>query len=930
MRKLTTVSLLLFFISLRSFGQGIWVENLRCEGKKDPIGLDMRTPRLSWEICSSSRNVLQISYQILVSDNLKSLSANQGNTWDSKKISSDASIQVKYAGSVLHPAKQYYWKVRVWDNKGRVSAWSKAASWQTALFSAADWKGAKWIAWENLPDSEKIIPASHGKGGKNLQPTNNVLPLMRKTFDVKASLKKATVFISGLGHFEMSVNGTKTGDHFLDPGWTKYDKEALYVTFDITSQLKQGKNALGVMLGNGFYYTPRDKRYRKLTGAFGYPKMICRIQLEYQNGTVQNILSDGSWKTAPGPVTYSSIYGGEDYDARKEQPGWNTPVFNDSRWKQVVIADGPPVLRSQMADPLKTFESFVPVKTTRISDVSYVFDLGQNASGIPEITVQGKKGDTVRITPAELINDDGTASQKSTGKPVYYDYVLKGGGVETWSPRFTYYGYRYLQVEGAVPPGMANAANKPVLRSVRGLHTRNAAEKAGEFASSNDLFNRTSKLIDWAIRSNMVSVFTDCPHRERLGWQEQVHLVGNSIRYNYNIANLCRKVLDDLRTAQTPEGLIPATVPEYTVMDFMEGVFRDSPEWGSNAIILPWYLYEWYGDKDAVESSYPMMQRYLDYLSSKASGHIISYGLSDWYDIGPERSGFCQMTPMGLTATAYYYYDLQILQKAALLLGKRADADKYASLAKEVKQAFNSKFFDREKMQYGSGSQTSNAMPVYMGLVEPQYKEAVINHIVKDIRDRNNSLTSGDIGFRYLLQVLAEAGRSDVIYDMNSNTEVPGYGYQLAKGATALTESWVASPAVSNNHFMLGHILEWFYSSVAGIRPGENSVGFNTIAIHPEIVGNITSANADYQSPYGLISSQWKKSEGQFELTAKVPGNTKATVWLPTGKISEISEGGKALSPDNGILVKETRNGKTALEIGSGVYHFAVKNNNIF
>ncbi|RXF71040.1 family 78 glycoside hydrolase catalytic domain [Arcticibacter tournemirensis] len=925
MRKLTTLSLLSLFISVCTFGQGLMVENLRCEFKRDPVGVDIKTPRLSWEIGSEQRNVLQTAYQVLVADNPKALSANLGNVWDSKKLVSAASIQVKYEGKALLPAKSYFWKVRVWDNKRRVSAWSNVASWQTGLFAAGDWKDAKWIAYEKLPDSEKIVPAIHGKGGKNLGPSNNVLPLFRKDFAVKAGVKRATVFISGLGHFEMSLNGRKTGDHFLDPGWTKYDKEALYVTFDVTGQLKEGKNVIGVMLGNGFYYTPRDKRYRKLTSAFGYPKMICRVLLEYQNGTTENILSDATWETSPGPVTYSSIYGGEDYDAGKEQTGWNTAAFNGKGWKPVILTEGPPVLKSQTADPLKTFESFVPVDTMKISGASYVFDLGQNASGIPEITVQGKKGDTVRITPAELLNDDNTANQKATGKPVYYDYILKGEGVETWSPRFTYYGYRYLQIDGAVPQWMENAADKPVLKTVRGMHIRNAAEKAGEFTSSNDLFNRTRKLIDWAIRSNMVSVFTDCPHRERLGWQEQVHLVGNSIRYNYNIANLCRKVLSDLRTAQTPEGLIPGTVPEYTVMDFAGGVFRDSPEWGSNAIILPWYLYEWYGDREALESSYQMMQRYLEYLSSKASGYIISYGLSDWYDIGPQRSGFSQMTPMGLTATAYYYYDLIILQKAALLLGKKADAAKYAALASEVKLAFNKKFYDKEKKQYGSGSQTSNAMAVYMNLVDPEDKDAVVDNIVKDIRNRNNSLTAGDIGFRYLIQVLADAGRSDVIYDMNSNTEVPGYGYQLAKGATALTESWVASPAVSNNHFMLGHILEWFYSDLAGIRPAENSVAFNRIVIHPELVGDITSGGADHYSPYGLISSRWTKTANEFELTIKIPVNTKAEVWLPAEQASMIMEGGRPLTTSSEILLKAVVKGKTVLEVGSGVYRFTVK-----
>ena len=926
MRKLTLVFSLLLLFSASVIAQAPFVDNLRCELKKEPLGIEVRAPRLSWEIRSEKRNLHQSAYQIRVCGDLANLSSGKGLIWDSGKIVSSSSVQVSYHGPVLLPAKTYYWEVRVWDGQGNVSPWSKPASWQSGLFSAADWKGAQWIAYEKLPENERIVPAQHGKGDKTLKPVSNVLPLLRKSFYVKSPLKRATAFISGLGQFEMSVNGKKAGDHFLDPAWTKYDKEAVYVTFDVTSDLKPGKNALGVMLGNGFYFQPRDKRYRKLTGAYGYPKMICRLQLEYQNGAIENIVSNSTWRTSSGPVTYSSIYGGEDYDARREKNGWSTADYNDKDWKSVVLVQGPPVLKSQMADPVKIFDSFEPVLTKKISEGIYVFDLGQNASGIPSIAVQGKRGDTVRIIPAELLNEDGTANQKSTGKPVYYDYVLKGEGVESWQPRFTYYGLRYLQIEGISLKEEGSRAGLATLQSVRGLHIRNAAEPAGEFGCSSDLFNRTSKLIDWAIRSNMMSIFTDCPHRERLGWQEEVHLMGNSIRYNYQIANLGKKVLNDIKTAQTPEGLIPATVPEYTVMDFANGVFRDSPEWGSNGVILPWYLYQWYGDRDVLQESYSMMQRYVNYLGSKASGHIVSYGLSDWYDIGPERSGFSQMTPMGLTATAYYYYDLTIMQKVAALLGRSQDAEKYRALASEVRKAFNTKFFDKDKVQYGTGSQTSNAMAVYMGLVEPQFKEAVVGNIVKDIRSRNNSLTSGDIGFRYLIQVLAEAGRSDVIFDMNSNPDVPGYGYQLAKGATALTESWVASPIVSNNHLMLGHILEWFYGNIAGIRPAEDAIAFNHIIIAPEPVGNLRSAQGKYQSPYGLISSDWKKTEKSFELNIKVPGNTKATVCLPAGNSSGVYLDDVAVEKQQDVKVLGLENGKLAVEVGSGTYRFLVNN----
>ncbi|RXK86727.1 family 78 glycoside hydrolase catalytic domain [Filimonas effusa] len=922
MYKFTLAILFLFSVNIVG-AQSLSLGRLSCENSVNPVGIDVKEPHFGWNIQAAQRNTIQAAYQVLVSDDAALLAAGKGNMWDSKKVNTGASVMVKYAGKPLQAAKQYFWKVRVWDNKGNMSAWSAPAYWRAGLFTKTDWKGAQWIAHDILPDAEKIVPALHGKGDKSLGTSNNILPLLRKTFTVKSPLKKATAFIVGLGQFEMSVNGVKTGDHFLDPGWTKYDKEALYVSFDITDQLASGNNAIGVMLGNGFYYTPRDKRYRKLTSAYGYPKMMCRIQLEYQNGSVEDVISDASWKTAASPVTYSSIYGGEDYDARLEQKGWNTAGFNDAGWNKAKVTDGTPVLKSQMAAPLKIFEHFSPVKTSRLSEGVYVFDMGQNASGIPMISVQGKRGDTIRIIPAELLAEDGSASQKATGKPAYYDYILKGEGIEEWQPRFTYYGLRYIQIEGAAPEGAAGSNN--VLKEVKMLHTRNAAEQCGAFISSNDLFNRTSKLIDWSIRSNMVSIFTDCPHRERLGWQEEVHLVGNSIRYNYDIASLCRKVMGDIKTAQTADGLIPATVPEYTIMDFADGVFRDSPEWGSNGVILPWYLYEWYGDVATLKNSYTVMQRYVDYLGSKSKGYIVAHGLSDWYDVGPERSGFSQLTPMGLTATAYYYYDLVIMQRAAKLLGKTADIARYAALAAKVKQAFNDKFFDKNKRQYGTGSQAANAIAVYMKLVEPQYKNAVVENIVKDIRSRNNSLTAGDIGYRYLIQVLADEGRSDVIYDMNSNPDVPGYGYQLAKGATALTESWVASPVVSNNHFMLGHILEWFYSGLAGIKPAEGSVAFNKIVIKPELAGDLTWADAWYDSPYGRIASSWKKEENVFALKVEIPCNTTATVYLPAVKGAAIYESGKLLRNGQAIKVNAEKQGRIPVDVGSGSYIFTIK-----
>ncbi len=914
------IGFLFVFVSVRVQAQ-VTVSELKCDYQIDPIGIQSEKPQLSWLLQSAQRNVKQTAYRVIVSDNAAMLQSNTGNVWDSKKITSNESIQVIFSGKKLVSTKTYYWKVMVWDNQQQASAWSKPAKWQMGLLEETDWKGAKWIAYEKLPNAERIIPAIDNPGDKRWKEGTDILPLMRKSFTINKAIKTASAFITGLGQFDMSLNGTKVGDHFMDPGWTKYDQHALYLTFDITNQIKQGKNAVGVMLGNGFYYVPGE-RYHKLRAVFGYPKMICRILIQYQDGSEESIISNETWKAAPGPVTYSSIYGGEDYDANLEQTGWNNAVFNDQKWRKAVVVDGPPKLDAQAESPLKIMEQFKPVKISQPKPGVWLYDMGQNASAIPYIAVKGKKGAVIKITPAELLTDDGLANQKAVGEPVFFNYTLSGKGTEMWHPQFMYYGFRYIQVEGGVPANESNPNQQPVISEIKSLHTRNSTASIGTFSSSNDLFNKTFKLIDWAIRSNTVSVFTDCPHREKLGWLEEAHLVGSSIRYNYDIATLCRKVIRDMQHSQTADGLIPDIAPEYTVFG---GPFRDSPEWGSNGILMPYYVYQWYGDKQILEESYSMMTRYANYLDSKSKNHILYFGLGDWYDIGPKDLGPSQLTPGGITSTAIFYYDLNILSRVAKLLGKDADAEKYTALAKTVRASFNDTFFHKDTKQYGSGSQAANAMSVYMGLVEPQNKPAVIENLIKDIRAHNNGVTAGDIGFRYLLRVLDDAGRSDVIFDMNSRSDVPGYGYQLARGATSLTESWQGNRISSNNHFMLGHLMEWFYSGLGGIKSDSNDVAFKHIVIRPELVGDVTYTNTSYQSPYGTISSNWKKTGSSTTFNVEIPANTTATIYLPATQKSTIKEAGKAITGNSDLKLIKFEDGKALIQTGSGKYNFSVE-----
>ena len=898
----------------------LFAENLTCEYRINPLGINVTQPRLGWYLSTNNlelRDQKQSAYHILVASNTEKLDQNQGDLWDSEKTESIQQHQIKYQGKSLTSGERIYWKVRIWDQEGNVSDWSEPAFWEAGLLKQEDWGRARWIALEVLKDSQQIVPGLHHSMEKGLP--RDKLPIFRKEFNVSRSLERATLFISGLGQYEALLNATKVGDFFLDPGWTNYRKTCLYTSYDVTDMLKQGPNVLSIMLGNGMFFIPGE-RYSKHVIAFGYPQMILKLILRSANGQTEEIVSDTSFKVTEGPVVFTSIFGGEDYDARKVPVGWLRPGFDDSNWQNALAVKGPGgFLRAQSAPPLKIMETFKPIRMIQPVQGIWVYDMGQNASGIPEITVTGQSGSTVKIVPGELIDSTGLVTQKATGSPCYFSYTLSGNGIETWHPLFTYYGFRYLQVENAVPDGEDNPNNLPTLTSIKTLHTRNSADRVGAFSCSNDLFNRIYKLIDWAIKSNMASVITDCPHREKLGWLEQDHLMGASIRYNYNIHLLFKKIIRDMQEAQLDNGLIPDIAPEYPVFT---GGFRDSPEWGSAFIILPWYLYQWYGDQEPLKENYYDMKRYVSYLQNTAENNIVSHGLGDWYDIGPKPPSRAQLTPISLTATAMYYYDISILEKAATLLGKDDDIQTYHQLAASVKQAFNERFFNHETKQYATGSQTANAMALYMDLVEPAFRQQVLEKLVANIRARGNRLTAGDIGFRYLMRVLQKGGCSDVIFDMNSRTDVPGYGFQLSRGATALTESWQAYRNVSNNHLMLGHIMEWFYSGLAGIQIDLSASGYDKIIIKPAIVGDITRVKGAYESVFGRIVSSWQLEEGKLHLNVTIPPNTTATVYVPTNDAAAVMESGSKISQSKGIELVRFEKGRAVYHVESGSFSF--------
>lgn len=927
MRKLLLpVLLLLPWIIFSSCDRKmVRIESMYCENFVDPAGIERENPRLSWIIESSRRNQYQKAYRILVSSGIKNLKKNIGDMWDSGIVDSDQSILVAYRGRALQPATRYFWKVMIWDQDGVPADWSNTGTWLMGLTGEKDWQGAEWIGFRELPDSMRLVPGATGTDPRlgNRAAERAVIPCFRKEFTVSRKIVEASLFISGLGHYEAFINGTKIGRGFLTPGWTHYDKSVLYNCHDITELLLRGPNALGVMAGNGFYYINRE-RYFKLLTAFGEPSLICQLRLVFADGSVETINSDQSWKCTPSPITYSSIYGGEDFDARLEQDGWNAPGFNDSSWQSPVLINPPQGrLRAEQDHPVTVAGTIDVKKIKSLPSGGYLYDFGQNASGIPELKVKGERGKTIRLIPAELITQDGLANQKASGEPYCFSYTLKGGGVETWRPSFSYYGFRYIQIEGAAPDSCKERNDLPGIVELKMLHTRNSTPSAGYFNCSSELFNKTNDLIKWAVKSNLQSVVTDCPHREKLGWLEQTHLMGGSIHYNYNLYHLYKKIVQDMCDAQEANGFVPNFVPEYRPSS---PDFRDSPEWGSAAVILPWLIYRWYGDTSVIAEAWQMMCGFADNLKSKADNDILSHGLGDWFDLGPGDPGPSQLTPKAVTATAVYYYDLVLLSRMARILDKQAEMVYYAEWAARVKKAFDSKFFNPVSCVYSTGSQTAMSMPWVVGLTDEKYREKVMQNLEDSLRAGGNSLTAGDIGFHYLVSALTESGRSRLLYEMNSRDDIPGYGYQLKKGATALTESWPALETVSNNHLMLGHLMEWFYNGLAGIRQETNSAASREIIIKPALTGDIRFVDAAFISPYGKIISQWKRDNNILQMNVTIPVNTSATIYIPAGPDAVINESGLAVEKVPGISYAGREGGRSLYRTGSGSYYFEIIN----
>ena len=746
-------------------------------------------------------------------------------------------------------------------------------------------------------------------------PSEFVTVLLRKDFSVHATVLRALAFVSGLGQYELSLNGAKVGDWWITPAWTQYQKTVVYDTYDVTALLQPGANALGLRLGNGMYHMEGDTRGAQQLRSLGRPKGIVQVRIDYVDGTSDTLASDGSWKVAPGPTTYSGVFGGEDYDARQEQPGWDAPGFDESRWQpalEVPAPSGKLAGLSKSAPPLVLSQTRTPVQVTRPRPGVQVLDLGQNAPYIPRIAVRGERGTTIRLWPAEILAADGTVDQTTMRPGKHVSYTCRGGDRETWWPRFWYVGSRYWQAEAFSPSG-APLPVEEVLEEFTGLLVHSSSTPVGSFECSDELFNRIRDLVVWAMRSNLASVVSDCPHREKSGWLEQIHLNCAGLAYSFDMAALFRKTVEDCADAQQADGMVPTMAPEYFIYD---AGFRDSVEWGGAYVLVPRLMHQWYGDESLVGRHYAGMRRYLDYLGTRAQEHVLATGLGDWNGYGTD-----ERTPVALTDTAYYYLLARTLCDFALALERPADSAQLGALAEEIRAAFNRAFLDPATGQYATGSQSCQATALDLGLVPQAQQVAAFERLLEDVRAQDYAVSCGEVGHPSLLRVLADGGRSDLVYRIHHQSERPGYGWQLARGATTLTEAWDASP-ISHNHFMLGHILEWFYADLAGLRPDPRTPGFQRFVVRPRPLEPITWARASYHSIRGPIAVAWRRSEGSFTLEVSVPPNTSAEIHVPAADAAAVSEGGRPAREAPGVEFLRAQGGAAVFAIGSGDYRF--------
>ena len=888
-------------------------QQLRCERMVNPQGIDAVTPHLSWISTAKERAQVQTAYRIIVASSPKNLKSDIGDLWDSKKVKSSESLNVTYSGKPLKSTMACYWKVKVWDKNGNESSWSLPAQWSMGLLNASDWKG-KWIGLDKVVGADNIKSEFARLSAR----------MLRKEFTAQKKVKRAVAHVCGLGLFELSVNGNKIGDQVLAPALSEYNKRAYYMSFDVTTQLKEGKNALGIILGNGRYFAPRTTNPIR-TAKSGFPKAIVQLSIEYQDGSTENILSDASWKlSTDGPIISNNEYDGEEYDATKEIAGWDKPEFDDSKWINAELVEpGSPKLCAQMMEPIKVKETLKPISVKEVTPGVFIFDMGQNLVGWTKLRVKGPKDTTVSLRFAETLLPDGQLYLANLRAAKVTDkYTLKGNGEEVFEPRFTYHGFRFVEVKGF--PG------KPDLSVLDGRVVYDDMQTTGTFASSNETINAIYKNAYWGIRGNYRSIPTDCPQRdERQGWLGDRAMGSKGESFVFDNGNLYAKWMQDIDDAQREDGSVPDVAPTYWA------IYSDNVTWPGAYLIISNMLYDQYANIEPIKKHYDSFRKWVMYMKDKylKDGILIKDTYGDWC-MPPESPKLIhsedpsRKTSGEVLSTTYYYNMLTLMERFANLLNKPSDAKEYSHLAAIVNKAYNDKFYNSTTKYYANNTATANLLSLAYGLVPLENRASVFENIVnKTEKDFNGHISTGLVGAQWTMRLLTQYGRPDIAYKLVTNTDYPSWGYMASQGATTIWELWngnTADPAMnSGNHVMLlGDLIIWYYENLVGIQGDPDQPGFKHIIMNPLVTGDLKFVNGTYQSPYGTIANEWKKDGDTFIMKVEIPVNTTATIGFPTTNVSSITENGKGIQSIKEIKFEKTESNRSYYSLGSGTYSF--------
>ncbi len=878
---------------------------LRCDYVSNPVGVEI--PQFGWVFDTRARNARQSAYRILVATSAEQLRSNHGDLWDSGVVRSSQSVQVPYGGAALISRQRCFWKVQVWDDQGGASGWSELASWEMGLIRPEDWQ-ATWIG--SGPEHEPRPAEGFFKSIKELAALGATVraegrsTLLRKSFDAPKRIRSARVYVSGLGYYELYCNGKRVGDHLLSPAKTNYRHWVLYDSYDLTGLLRQGSNALGLSLGNG-WFNPYQKWWEPYRMQwFGSKRALLQLHLDYADGTSEVVVSDRSWRTAEGPVLSSCVYDGEVYDATQEKAGWDHAGFDDTGWGAAHEVEAPGgKLVSHLMPAIKVTQEIMPVGLTNPRPGVYIFDLGQNFSGWARLRATGQRGTRITLRYAEDLNPDGTLDTRSNERAAATDvYIMRGGGREVYQPRFTFHGFQYVEVTGF--PGV------PRRSDLVGCVVHTACEPSGSFECGNELLNRVHRATVWSQRSNLMGYPMDCPQRdERLGWLGDAMVTAEEAMFNFNMVLFYRNWLDGLRYNQNQSnGDISIVSPRPYLAD------EPDPTWSSAYPLVVWQNYLHYGDRALLLSHLDSMRRYVDYLGTQATNHILpKYWIGDW---GTMVTGWQEGDPP-LIGTAFYYEDALIVAQAARVLGRADMAATYSALAQRIKDAFNRSFFTESSRQYEPGTQFSNALPLSFGLVEPPFEAGVMTNILSDLDRHGGHFNVGVVGAKHLVDALTRMGRADVAYQLATRTGYPSWEYMLA-GRNTLSEFWDLRG--SHNHVMMGSIDAWFYRTLAGIRPDSDRPGFAHVHIEPFVPDSLPFVRASVRTLRGRVAVEWTQTKAALRMRVSIPGNTTATIRVPAASGEQIT-----CRPRSELMGR--RNDAAFYQVGSGNYQFKVNRN---